>query len=201
MATRDPRIDDYIAKAEPFAKPILRHLRAVVHAACPDAEESIKWGMPHFMYRGRMMCGMASFKAHCTFGFWKGAALLGADSRNAEAMGDFGRITSVAELPPKARITSLVKQAMKLDEEGVKRVARKAPAPAKPVRVPSDLAAALKGNAAAARAFKEFTPSARREYVDWITGAKTEPTRERRLATALEWIAEGKQRNWKYEKR
>lgn len=199
--TRDVRIDAYIEKAQPFARPILRHLRAVVHAACPDAEETIKWGFPHFDHRGGMLCSMASFKQHCVFGFWNGSALLGADSRNAEAMGDFGRITTLSQLPSKARITALIKQAMKLSESGVKRVTRKPAAPRKPVRVPADLAAALARNVAAAAAFKEFSPSARREYVEWITDAKTSATRERRLATALEWISEGKHRNWKYEKR
>ena len=201
MPTRDPRIDAYIEKAKPFARPILVHLRAVVHAACPDVEETMKWSFPHFDYRGGMMCAMASFKAHCTFGFWKGSLLLAADSKNAEAMGDFGRIAALSDLPSKARIAGLVKQAMKLNEAGVKRVARKAPAPKKPVRVPADLAAALAANTAAATAFREFSPSARREYVEWLTEAKTAATRERRLGTAVEWIAEGKRRNWKYEKR
>lgn len=201
MPTRDPRIDAYIEKAQPFARPVLVHLRAIVHAACPEVEETMKWSFPHFDYRGGMMCAMASFKAHCVFGFWNGSLLLAADSRNAEAMGDFGRITALSDLPSKARIAGLVKQAMKLNDAGVKRVARKAPAPKKPVRVPVDLAAALAGNAAASEAFKGFSPSARREYVEWITEAKAPVTRERRLGTAVGWIAEGKRRNWKYEKR
>lgn len=195
---REPRIDDYIAKAQPFAQPILRRLREMVHAACPDVEERIRWGFPHFDHRGAMMCSMAAFKQHCSFGFWKGPLLLGADSRNAGAMGDFGRIATMKDLPSKARLTALVKQAMKLNEAGVKRVVRKPSAPKKPVRVPADLAAELERNGRAAAVFKGFSPSARREYVDWITEAKTDATRERRLATAVEWIAEGKQRNWKY---
>lgn len=201
MAMRDPRIDAYIEKAQPFARPILAHLRTIVHAACPEVEETIKWSFPHFDYRGGMMCAMASFKAHCTFGFWNGSLLLAADSRNAEAMGDFGRIKALSDLPSKARIAGLVKQAMRLNEAGVKRVARKVPAPKKPVRVPADLAAALARKPAAAAAFKGFSPSARREYVEWITEARTATTRERRLATAVAWITEGKRRNWKYEKR
>ena len=200
MPTRDPRIDAYIKHAQPFARPILVHLRTIVHAACPDVEETIKWSFPHFDYRGGMLCAMASFKAHCTFGFWNGSLLLASDSRNAEAMGDFGRITALAELPSKARITSLIKQAMKLNEAGVKRVARKPTSPRKPLRVPADLGTALAGNRAAAAAFKEFSPSARREYIEWITEAKAPATRERRLDTAIGWIAEGKRRNWKYEK-
>lgn len=200
MPTRDPRIDAYIKKAQPFARPILLHLRAVVHAACPDVEETIKWGFPHFDYRGGMMCAMASFKAHCVFGFWNGSLLLKGDSRNADAMGDFGRIIALSELPSKARIAALVKQAMKLNEAGVKRVARKARVPKKPLRLPADLAAALANTPAASTAFKAFSPSARREYIEWITEAKSPATRERRLVTAVGWIAEGKRRNWKYEK-
>ncbi len=201
MAARDPRIDAYIAKAQPFAQPILRHLRELVHTACPDAEETMKWSFPHFDYRGEMMCSMASFKAHCSFGFWKGPQLLGANSLNAGAMGDFGRITALGDLPSKARITALIKQAMKLNDSGVKRVVRKKSSPKPPLRVPADFTAALRGNAAAAAAFKDFSPSARREYVEWVTEAKAAATRERRLATAIGWIAEGKRRNWQYESR
>lgn len=201
MPSKDPRIDAYIAKAQPFAKPILRHLRAIVHEACPEVEETIKWGFPHFDHRGAMMCSMAAFKAHAVFGFWRGPQLVGPKSRNGEAMGDFGRLTSVDELPSKAKLKALVKAAMKLNESGVKRVARKKSAPKKPVVVPRDLAAALGNDPAARATFDGFPPSQRREYVEWITEAKTATTRERRLATAIEWLAEGKPRNWKYMKK
>lgn len=201
MATNDPRVDAYIAKSQAFAQPILRHLRAVVHEACPDVEEAMKWSFPHFDYRGAMMCSMAAFKQHCAFGFWRGAQLLGADSRNAEAMGDFGRITSLSELPSNARIRSLVKQAMELTDSGTANTARKkSPVAKKPVRVPNDLAAALAKHKTAAAAFAGFPPSQRREYVEWITEAKTAATRERRLLTAIEWLTDGKTRNWKYQK-
>lgn len=201
MATNDPRVDAYIAKSQAFAQPILRHLRAVVHAACPDVEEAMKWSFPHFDYRGAMMCSMAAFKQHCAFGFWRGAQLLGADSRNAEAMGDFGRITSLSELPSNARIRSLVKQAMELTDSGTANTARKkSPVAKKPVRVPNDLAAALAKHKTAAAAFAAFPPSQRREYIEWITEAKTTATRERRLLTAIEWLTDGKTRNWKYQK-
>ena len=200
MATNDPRVDAYIAKSQAFAQPILRHLRAVVHEACPDVEEAMKWSFPHFDYRGAMMCSMAAFKQHCAFGFWRGAQLLGADSRNAEAMGDFGRITSLSELPSNARIRSLVKQAMELTDSGTANTARKkSPVAKKPVRVPNDLAAALAKHKTAAAAFAAFPPSQRREYVEWITEAKTAATRERRLLTAIEWLTDGKTRNWKYQ--
>lgn len=201
MATNDPRVDAYIAKSQAFAQPILRHLRAVVHEACPDVEEAMKWSFPHFDYRGAMMCSMAAFKQHCAFGFWRGAQLLGADSRNAEAMGDFGRITSLSELPSNARIRSLVKQAMELTDSGTANTARKkSPVAKKPVRVPNDLAAALAKHKTAAAAFAAFPPSQRREYIEWITEAKTTATRERRLLTAIEWLTDGKTRNWKYQK-
>ena len=201
MATNDPRVDAYIAKSQAFAQPILRHLRAVVHEACPDVEEAMKWSFPHFDYRGAMMCSMAAFKQHCAFGFWRGAQLLGADSRNAEAMGDFGRITSLSELPSNARIRSLVKQAMELTDSGTANTARKkSPVAKKPVRVPNDLAAALAKHKTAAAAFAAFPPSQRREYIEWITEAKTAATRERRLLTAIEWLTDGKTRNWKYQK-
>jgi uncharacterized protein YdeI (YjbR/CyaY-like superfamily) len=199
MASKDPRIDAYITKAKPFARPILKHLRAVVHEACPEVEETIKWGVPHFQYRGGMMCAMASFKAHCAFGFWRSTQVVGGSSRNAEAMGDFGRITSVDELPAKSRIKSLVKAAMKLNEAGAKRVPRKRSAPKKPAAVPRDLTLALDGDAKARATFDGFPPSQQREYVEWITEAKAAATRERRIATAIEWLAEGKRRNWKYE--
>jgi len=200
MAARDRRIDAYIAKSQPFARPILLHLREVVHAACPAAEETMKWSFPHFDYGGELMCSMAAFKAHCSFGFWKGPQLLGASGATTGAMGDFGKITAIADLPSKARLTALIKQAMKLNETGVKRAVR-TPTPKAPVRVPADLAAALRGNAAAAAAFKEFSPSARREYVEWVAEAKQAATRARRIVTAVGWIAEGKRRNWKYESR
>lgn len=198
MAKKDPRIDAYIAKAQPFAKPILKHLRAVVRAACPNVEETIKWSHPHFDYHGSILCSMASFKAHAVFGFWRGPQLVGAASRNSEAMGDFGRITSVDDLPSKARLSVLIKLAMALNEKAVKRVARKKPAPKKPVIVPKDLADALAREVKAKQVWDDFSQSHRREYVEWITEAKTAPTRERRLATTLEWLAEGKARNWKY---
>lgn len=198
MPVLDPRIDAYIANAAEFAQPILQHLRATVHAACPDVEETIKWSMPFFLYQG-MLCNMAAFKAHCAFGFWKGELLLQqTDHRGREAMGQFGRITTVADLPPAAALATYIRQAMALNADGVK-----APAKPKVVRaatVPDYFAAALARNESAGAHFRAFTPGARREYLDWLEEAKTETTRLRRLAQAIEWIAEGKTRNWKYLK-
>ena len=200
MSTRDPRIDQYIEKSLPFAQPILRHLREVVHTACPTVEETMKWSFPHFTHHG-ILCSMASFKEHCAFGFWKGALILeqGGD-RAREAMGHFGRITSVDDLPSDEVLTSYIQKAMKLNEEGVKAPARKTGA--KPeLAVPDALMDALRGNQAALAAFEKFSPSHKREYADWIADAKSDATRQRRIDQAVEWIAEGKSRNWKYERK
>lgn len=199
MGKRDPRIDAYIARSAEFARPILEHLRGTVHEACPQVEETMKWSMPHFMYEG-MLCGMASFKAHCTFGFWKGALVLGEDGRaEKDAMGQFGRIERISDLPPKRTLVALIRRAMQLNEEGVKSPAR-ARKPKPPAEVPDDLSAALARNRKARATFEGFSASQRREYVEWIAGAKREETRARRLATTLEWLAEGKPMNWKYQK-
>ncbi|HEX6575568.1 MAG TPA: YdeI/OmpD-associated family protein [Gemmatimonadaceae bacterium] len=197
MASRDPRVDAYIAKSADFAKPILTRIREIVHETCPDVEENIKWGMPAFDYRG-MMCGMAAFKAHCTLGFWKGS-LIFEGKRDMDGMGQFGKLASVSDLPPKKELAQYIRKAMKLNEEGIK--VERAKKPPKPeIPVPADLRAALKKNKKAQGAFDSFSPSHRREYLEWITEAKTDATREKRLATAVEWMAEGKSRNWKYER-
>lgn len=198
MGTKDPRLDAYIAKSADFAKPILTHLRAVVHSACPDVDETMKWSSPHFDYRGEMMCGMAAFKEHCRFGFWKGALIPGVPSMSDLVEGPMGWITSVKDLPSKTVLSGYIKQAMKLNDTGVKVARMKGPS-RKPLPTPPDLSRALKANKAAKTAFEAFSPSAKREYVEWITGAKTAETRARRLETAIGWIAEGKTRHWKYK--
>jgi uncharacterized protein YdeI (YjbR/CyaY-like superfamily) len=198
MPTLDPRIDAYIAKSPEFARPILLHLRAVVHAACPDVEETMKWSMPAFMHHG-ILCGMGAFKQHCTFGFWKSQLIFDRDSgKSVAAMGDFGRITQCRDLPTKKVLVGYVKQAMKLNEAGVK-VAKPKKKSAAPLKVPADLAAALKKDRAAKTTFDNFSPCHRKEYIEWITRAKQPATRAKRLAQAIEWLAEGKKRNWKYE--
>jgi uncharacterized protein YdeI (YjbR/CyaY-like superfamily) len=196
MPTLDPRIDAYIAAAEDFAQPILTHLRELVHAACPEVEETLKWSAPHFMYQG-MLCHMASFKAHCAFGFWKGSLLF--PDAEKESMGHLGRIASIKDLPSKKVLTGYVKQAMKLNEDGVKTAPRVKVPPTELV-VPAYFAAALKADKAARKVFDAGSPSFRKEYVTWLEEAKTEPTRLKRMAQAIEWLAEGKARNWKYEK-
>ena len=195
---KNPAVDAYIAKAAPFARPILSRIRKAMHKGCPQVEETIKWGVPHFEYKG-VLAGMAAFKQHAAFGFWKRRLM--SDPTGFFARGESGmggrKIRSVAELPADAVLVRLVREAVALNEKGVKppRVARKKP----PVRVPPYLAAALKKNARARATFDSFPPSARRDYVEWLTGAKQAATRERRLATTMEWLADGKRFNWKYE--
>ena len=194
MGKRDPRVDAYIAKSAEFARPILTRLREIVHSACPEVQETMKWSSPHFDYQGPM-CGMAAFKEHCAFGFWKGSLIV--ENASDEAMGQLGRITRIGDLPPKKTLTAWVRKAMKLNEEGVK--APRDPKPKKAeAKVPEDLRKALTRNARARAAFEGLSPSHRREYVEWIEEAKRAETRARRLTTAVEWMAEGKSRNWKY---
>lgn len=196
MGTRDPRVDAYIAKSAEFARPILTHLREVVHSACPDVVETIKWSSPFFDHHGAM-CNMAAFKEHVAFGFWKGALVVGRPSGDGDgSAGQFGRITSLKDLPPKKELTAYIKTAMKLNEEGVSVPKKKTPKPEIPV--PPELAAALAKNKKANAAFEAFPPGHKREYNEWIGQAKGEETRARRVEQAVEWIAEGKSRNWKY---
>jgi uncharacterized protein YdeI (YjbR/CyaY-like superfamily) len=203
---KDPRVDAYIARSADFAKPILRHLREIVHEGCPECDEDIKWGHPSFTYKG-IMAGMAAFKSHATFGFWRGGAIVSARDRkdgDESGMGQFGRITSVDELPSRKVLLGYVKEAAKLQEAGA--VAPKAKTRTKPrvrVKVPTIPVAfksALAHNRKAQVTFEAFAPSHRKEYVEWIAEAKTEETRDRRIETALGWLAEGKRRNWKYER-
>ncbi len=193
MGKKDPRVDAYIAKSAEFAKPILRHLRETVHKGCPGVEETMKWSFPHFLHEG-MLCSMASFKSHCAFGFWKGKLIV---PENPEAMGQFGRITALSDLPGDSVLVGYVREAVRLNETGGK-VQRKPREPKKTLPTPPDLKAALKKNAKARTTFEGFSPSRKREYVEWITGARAEKTRKKRLAIAVEWMAEGKPRNWKY---
>ena len=198
MGQRDARVDAYIESAAPFAQPILTHLREVVHMACPDVEETLKWRSPSFEYKG-MLCGMAAFKQHCVFGFWKHELVTGKSDLADEAMGSFGRITAVKDLPARKVLTGYVKKAMELNDEGIK-APRNKTVPKRPLKVPEDLAAALKKNAKARATFEGFSPSHKREYVEWIVEAKREETRKRRLATAVQWMAEGKTQSWRYQR-
>jgi uncharacterized protein YdeI (YjbR/CyaY-like superfamily) len=197
MGRKDPRIDAYIDKAQPFAKPILKHLRKIVHAGCPDVAETIKWQMPHFDYNGGILCAMAAFKQHCAFHFKNGALVFGSRAKEDEAMGQFGRITSVDDLPNEKTLIAYVRKAAELKEKGIREAAPKK-SKRQPLPVPPDLANALKKNAKARATFENFSPTNRRDYIEWITEAKRDETRADRLKTAIEWMAEGKPRNWKY---
>ena len=199
MPTVDPRVDAYIEKSAEFAKPILTHLRKLIHKGCPNVTETLKWSMPSFEYKG-ILCGFAAFKQHCAFGFWK-QSLMETDAfpKNKTAMGSFGRITSLDDLPSDKVMIDLIKEAVELNEKGIK-VQKKAPAPKKEITIPTDLKKALSRNKAAKSAFEKFSYSHKKEYVEWIEEAKTEPTRNKRLATTVEWLSQGKSRDWKYQK-
>jgi uncharacterized protein YdeI (YjbR/CyaY-like superfamily) len=196
MPTKDPRVDAYVAKAASFAKPILRHLRQLVHESCPDVTETIKWQHVSFEYHG-ILCGMAAFKEHVTFGFWKQKLIVPAQNGREPAWGSFGRLTKVGDVPAKRVFAGYMKKAMALNEAGVtvKRVVKKRA----PIPVPPEFARALAKNRKARTVFEEFSRSCQRDYLEWITEAKREETRDKRIATAVTWIAAGKKRNWKYE--
>jgi uncharacterized protein YdeI (YjbR/CyaY-like superfamily) len=197
MAKRDPRVDAYIAKSADFAKPILKYLREVIHEACPPVEETIKWGFPHFTYQG-ILCATASFKEHCALVLWKGSLIEGDGER--DAMGHLGKIRKLSDLPSKKVLASYIKKAMKLNEAGIKSPTRSKPKVKRPVVIPAELKGALASNKKASAAFEAFPPSHRREYAEWIAEAKGEDTRKRRVDQAVEWIASGKSRNWKYQR-
>jgi uncharacterized protein YdeI (YjbR/CyaY-like superfamily) len=203
----DPKVDAYIEKAQPFAQPILTHLRKLMHKACPDAEEAVKWGHPFFLYRGTILGHMAAFKQHCSFGFWGeeiGAVLRDAKVVQDGGMGSLGRITTVKDLPSEKEMVGWIRQASALIDAGehtsimaARNKVVKAPKPAP--KASPEFVVALKKNKKASAVFEAFSPSCKREYVEWIAEAKRDDTRDKRIAQAVEWIAEGKQRNWKYQ--
>lgn len=196
MGTKDPRVDAYIEKSEAFARPILGYLREVMHEACPEVEETIKWKFPVFMYEG-ILANMASFRRHCAFGFWKGSLILDDESAAGEAMGQFGRITSLDDLPPKEALIGYIHKAMELNEKGIqpKKKQRKKPE----LEMPEDFTAALREVSGALKAFEAMPPSHRREYIEWITEARRDDTRRRRISKAVDQISGSKSLNWKYE--
>lgn len=195
MPTTDPRIDAYIAKAADFAKPILIHVRKLVHEECPNVVETIKWSMPSFEHKGPL-CTLAAFKQHCQFGFWKHKLVVG-EAR--DGMG-FGKFSLIAELPSEKELRAFIRKAAQLNEDGIKLPSKPRPKKAKLLKAPPYFLAALKKNKKALVTYEAFPPSKKNEYIDWITEAKAEETRDRRLAQAVAWMAAGKSRNWKYEK-
>ncbi len=198
--TYNPLIDAYIEKANPFAQPILLHLRELVHEVCMDVEEKVKWGMPFFDYKGPM-CMMAAFKQHCTFGFWKYTLMKDLNiSTNVETIhGNLGKILNMKDLPSDKKMKALIKKAMQINDDGLK-IIKANPAPQKVVEVPANVMTAIKKNKLALATFTAFSPSHKREYINWITEAKTEATKEKRITQMIEWLEEGKDRNWKYRK-
>ena len=203
MGKKEPRIDAYIEKSQDFARPILTHIRKLVHQACPEVEEKIKWSFPHFDYKG-MMCSMAAFKNHCTFGFWKAAIM--ADPHKLmspvgeTAMGSFGKITDISGLPADAVLIEYIKEAAKLNDEGIK-LPSALKKEKEELNIPTYFLEAIAKNKKAQKTFENFSYSNQKEYVEWIVEAKTEETRKKRLNTTVEWLAEGKVRNWKYIKK
>lgn len=202
MGERNPKVDAYIAGAAEPTRPVLEKIRAAVHKACPEVEEAIKWNVPWFVYKGPLL-GMAAFTSHASFGFWKGKLMddpEGLFEGKTKASMCAIKAESVKDLPTQKVLVQYIKQAMKLNDDGVK-LPRRTGAAAKSPPVPKDLAAALKKNAKARRTYEGFPPSAQRDYVIWLNEARREETRRKRLATTIEWLAEGKKRNWKYSKR
>lgn len=199
MPTTDKRVDQYIAKQPDFARPILEHVRGVVHASCPEVVETIKWGSPTFMYRG-ILGGMVAFKERCMFGFWKGKLIT---DKAGKPLGvgmseGMSQLRALEDLPSRRVLTGYVRQAMKLNEDGVKTPKHRSTRPRYSEKAPAELADALKKNAKARAMWDGFSPSHRREYVEWISEAKTVETRERRVEQTMAWLKEGKPRNWKY---
>ena len=195
--TRDPRVDAYIARAQPFARPILEHVRERVHAAVPEVEEMLKWSAPSFTLNGKILLMMASFKAHAALNFWRGQELRG-EQAEADAMGQFGKLTSVEDLPPDKELEGLIRKAAELTASApAPRKAKHAPKP--PPELHPEFAAALKTAPKAKAALDGFPPSARRDYLEWVAEAKQDATRQKRIATSIEWLSEGKRRHWKYQ--
>lgn len=205
MGKKEKAIDSYIAKSAAFAKPVLTHIRELVHKACPELEEKMKWSFPHFDYKGEMMCSMAAFMQHAVFGFWKAALMkdkvLLENARSEVSMGHLGKLTSLKDLPSDKKMTAWIKEAMKLNDEGIKLPSKPKSTEKKELVVPDYFGQALAKNKKAKQVFDNFSYSNKKDYVEWLTGAKSEETRNNRMATALEWLAEGKTRHWKYQKK
>ncbi len=198
MPKKNPKVDTYISKAKPFAKPILKRLRTIIHKGCPKITEDIKWGAPFYLYQDRVLCATMAFKAHCALVFWKSPLIRQKGGEKAvDDLKHFRRITGIEELPSERELLAYIKLAMHFNEPGTKLPPREKRST--PVKVPKELSRALHANPKAEANFDAFSPSRKKDYIFWITGAKTEETRERRLETAIDWISEGKSRNWKYE--
>jgi uncharacterized protein YdeI (YjbR/CyaY-like superfamily) len=204
MIKKDNRIDLYISKSADFAKPVLNHIREIVHKACPDAVETMKWSFPHFDFKGEMMCSMAAFKQHCAFGFWKASLMKDPDKileiKDRNAMGHLGQIKILSDLPADKILIKYIKEAAKLNEDGIKLPSKSKPKEKKELIVPDYFSKILQKNKTALKTFEDFSYSHKKEYVQWITEAKTEETRNKRMTASIELLKEGKSKNWKYNK-
>jgi uncharacterized protein YdeI (YjbR/CyaY-like superfamily) len=200
----NPKVDAYAEKIEDFAKPVLAHLRALIHATCPEVIEEVKWGNPHFDYKGDMMCIFAAYKKHCSFTFYKdalmGDARLRANDGVPAAQRFMGKLTDLADLPPDRELKSWIKESMKLNEQGIKLPARETKAP-KEAGMPAAFAEKLQASPKIMAIFEGKSASFQKEYKVWIGEAKTDATRDKRIEEAMAWIAEGKGRFWKYAKK
>jgi uncharacterized protein YdeI (YjbR/CyaY-like superfamily) len=206
-STANPKVDAYLAAAEPFAQPVLEHLRVLIHKACPQVEETIKWSRPFFLHHSVILCNISAFRQHCSFGFWGAemtALLNKANALREGGMGSLGRIVRVQDLPPDKQMLEWIRQAAAFIDSGehispiaARRTVVKPPKPAP--EPPANFTTALKKDKKATAAFAAFSPSAQREYIEWIAEARRPETQQRRIATALEWIVLGKPRNWKYQ--
>jgi len=204
MGKKDKKVDAYIARQKPFAKPVLKHLRKVVHAGCPDVEEAMKWSFPCFVYSDSILCSMAGFKEHCTFGFWRVTELRkrGLVKPSGEkAMGQYGRIKKISDLPAETKLIKVVKEAAKINESGKRSPVKKKATARKKLVIPAYFTKALNKNKKAKETFDVFSYSNKKDFIEWITDAKTETTRAKRIDTTIKWLEEGKTRNWKYERK
>jgi uncharacterized protein YdeI (YjbR/CyaY-like superfamily) len=201
----NPQFDTYIDRSADFAQPILNHLRKLIHKACPEVEEKMKWSFPNFEYKGSILCSMAAFKHHCTFGFWLGGVMDDPEQIlikiGETAMGQFGRIKGLEDLPKDDIIIRYIHEAMRLTAERIKPPKKDITIEKVELTIPIELSDALQGNDKARATFDHFSPSKRKEYIEWINDAKTATTKEKRITTAIKWLAEGKSKNWKYEKK
>ncbi len=205
MPKTDQRIDAYIKNSAAFAHPILIHLRKLIHKACPEVEETLKWGMPHFQNEGAIICSMAAFKEHCAFGFWKASIMKDPDKilhlADKHSMGHLDRISDIKDLPKDSVLISYIRQAAKLNKEKIKLPAKEKPLQPRKAALPKIFSEALLKNNKAKQHFDGFSDSKKYEYIEWITEAKTDATRDARIKTSIEWLMEGKSRNWKYIKK
>ena len=200
MKRRSSEVDRYIRSSAVFARPVLRRLRTFFHRADPRISETIKWGVPHFEYQG-ILGSMAAFRKHVSVGFWKGG-MIGDEAGVFESAGNrkmtMLRMRDVADVPSADLMLVYIRRAVALNERGMRIPARKRTAVR--VAIPSFFSNALRANRKASDVFSRLSRSHQREYVDWLTEAKREETRQRRMATAIKWLSEGKPRNWKYMK-